>query len=148
MTAIITEVTAWDNSKRDNQYLLFTGNDSFSNKTITIPIEILNKILTHLNIKSYRDTIVLHGVKSDEDEYSSEEIWSGIKFAESVEVLASNLSVNNFSWGHLELGYLTLRNVNGELIKVPTFWTQNASPIGFAISEEYIELVKSISNIY
>ena len=136
----IIGVTSFEDSKEVNYFPDFSSIQEFTtDKNLLIPQEVLNKVLNHLKLDSYQDTIVIAGFITELDTEQDEEIWDVSKVFELQEVLSKDLTINNFTWGYAALGFIKILD---EVI--PVYYTQNASPIGFCINKKYSSLIESL----
>ena len=156
----VKKVTSWIDSPRENNFPNFSSASHSryrgDDPEFSLPANILEKILSHLGVDDYYDTIVLTGFVAtahDDEHYdisiddmsSSEEIWEAYEYLEpdSVKVLDYNLSIPGFIWGRVCIGVIRIKTDSRSIghVRVPVYWVQCASPIGFVMSSKYRDIL-------
>ena len=153
----IAAVTSWIDSPRVNNFPDFSPVQRYrgDDPQFSLPSKALNQILEHLRIDDYYDTIILTGFVSSSSIYiphitdtldtntTIEEIWDAHDYIEpdSKKVIDYNLSIDGFSWGRASLGIIRINDSAGGYVRIPVYWTQNASPLGFVMSASHRKLL-------
>lgn len=100
-----------------------------------------SNLLKHIGVSDPKDTLVIYTVATESSD--QEEIWYPRDVSQDNITLDPDLCTETFAWGYV--GTCNI-NIGGTLI--PAFYIQNASPVGFSISNKYRELVESVPNYY
>jgi len=113
----------------------------------------LNPALEHAKISDLTKVIVIFSAVrkvpgnepiNDSPIGCQEEIWYPEFFMSDRIVKDVTKTANkNFGWGEMGLGTLTILGK-----KVPSFYTQSASPVGFYIDISWLELVEKLPPFY
>ena len=108
---------------------------------VLLPAEFIDQAFEHLGVKGIEELITLIAVKSRDklgETTDHEEIWDTEYLCREIKEIP-NVETKVFTWGTMVLGFI---NLNGT--EVPTFYLQDACPVGFYVSTKYQSVVDSL----